>query len=966
MEEGDSLATLLIRLRVQAGLSQEQLAAAANVSAQTISDIERGTTVAPRVSTIGRIAAGLGLDAALTRQLSSLRAQAGNTARGEESGTALQVRGDQVDGTFVATNLGQAVTYLRTRLGLSGTELGRRSRLSARTIADIEAGRRKRVHPANAISLADALELTNEPRAWFMTLASGTTVPDAMRLGAAEPAGIAGREQELAAVLALLEDHRLVSLTGSGGVGKTTLAEAVLAALDRPCVSMFLADVPAGEDLARAIALIGRFDEHAGADWMGQFGPLLPCDSVLLLDNLEHLRRGPTVIKEILSSRPDVTLLATSRTTIGLADACELQIRPLRLAAACRVFRAASDQAGRPIPESMPEVIEQICDRLDRLPLAITLAARWTRLMTPQEILARLDKPAQILRSSGAGPGGLGADVRHAAITHTVGWSLALISESARALFRGLTAYPAPWPLDLIEAIRPAADVLGALDELVQARLVTRTADAPGGTRYTMLQTVGDVGREELAADPGLTGLVLEGHAAHLLNRAKQIAPQLVTQDRAAALATGDQLALHVEGALRHLIDAGDQRAISLVASWWRYWKERGRYRGGLALITESLRTVAVTEPRDTAEAVYGAAALSYLAGVIQQSADLAADALARFQRLGDASGIGNLMSLIGMMELHGGRTREALDWYQRGLREVDDKAAPRVYAVLLANIAPVYAALDDLPAARAAANEAAARFQVLGDNGAAAGQLGNLGLWAARAGDRERAAELMHESRDLLMASGDFTNLIDAHLDLVKLHVDGGDAASAKAELDAARQLGRMADDTWGDALADALAAQIAVLTGDMTAARSLARVAMRKGETIAYQPAMVGAAVAEASAAAWSNDPGGALAAVRAGLAQSAQADEAAIVSLALIAAAVLMEGAGPATVDADLLALEQEVRLWASSPGGRPYAIAALAARRRGFSLTDARPPGSLPPIAGVRARALALCPPDTAVR
>jgi len=661
MVTGDSLAARLIQLRVQAGLSQEQLAAVANVSAQAISDIERGITLAPRLTTIERIAQALSLDASARRELIGLRGLPDNAGHGGEGGPADALPGADGSSAFAAANLSQAVTYLRVLLGLSVAELGRRSGLSARTIADIEAGRRKRIHPASASSLADVLTPAGEARKRFMDLASGATAPEAVPLGAAEPNGLTGRDQEIAAVVALLADHRLVNLTGPGGVGKTVLATAVLATLDRPGVSMFLADVAAGEDLARAIALVGRFDEYSGAEWVGQLSPLLPPDAVLLLDNLEHLVRVPTVIEEIMSARTDIALLTTSRKSIELAGARELEVRPLRLAAACQVFRMAAEETGRPLPTSVTsDVIEQICENVDRLPLAITLAARWLRLMTPQEILARLDRPAEILRVPGAllSDSGPGADFRHVAISRTVGWSLALVSDAARMLFQGLAAYPASWPLDLIEAIHPSPGVLDALDELVQARLVGMTTDAAGSTSYAMLQTIRDVGSDQLSADPGLTGLVMERHAAHLLKRAREVTPMLVTGGRTAALASCDLLALHVEGALQHLIDAGDLRAASLVAAWWRYWKERGRYRSGLALMSEAFRIAATSDPtasRDVAEALYGAAVLGYLAGVNNQAAGYAADALARFRQLGDMPGIGNLMSLIGMMELHAG-----------------------------------------------------------------------------------------------------------------------------------------------------------------------------------------------------------------------------------------------------------------------------------------------------------------------
>ena len=963
MDQGSALGELLRRLRTRAGLSQEELGSAAGVNARTISDLERSVTRYPRAASARGIADALDLtEAERATWLSLAIPPAGPAAVGEPDAA--------ITDSLTATDLAGAVSDLRRRRGISAPELSQRTGLNVRTIADIEAGRRRKVHPGNAARLADELGLAGGARERFLRLAAGVADPgpDAgvgVGVGGLVPAhpALPGREHELAEVADLLARYRLVIVTGPGGVGKTALAEAVLAGLDRPHLAIDLTRVAAGEDLGRAIALISRFDEDTDAGWAGQVGALLPPDAVLLLDNLEHLRGVREAVKTIQASRGDITVLATSRTMSGLANGAEYAIGPLQLPAACRLFRDVAARSGRPLlARTPPELIEQVCVRLDLLPLAIILAAAWSRLMTPQEILARLDRPAGLLRAletPGQGPG----QPRHATVASTVGWSLALVSEPARALFRALSAYPAPWPLDLVEAVSMTAR-LEPLHELVQAGLVGASDNGAGGTSYSLLQTVRDVGRGELDSEPGWRDSVLERHAVHLLGRAAALGPLLLT-GVPAALAECDELAPHVRGAFEHLLRAADARVVSLAAAWWRYWLHRGQNRRGLALVAQALelRPAAGEAPaEDTAVALYGAAALAHYCGDNDRGTRYATDALARFRALGNTSRVGGVLSLLGIMEFYSGRPRAALDWYRRGLAEIDSESAPDTYATLLTNAAPVYAVLGDVAAARAAAEDAARRLQALGNLAGVAANLGNLAEWAARVGERDRARELLSECRELQASLGDSYNVVQAVLNLGKLSADEGDAATAQEELDAARDLLRGTDNPWSDAFGDALAAQIAVLNGDMAAARGHARLAMRKAEALGYQGTIVAAALASASAAAWSDDREQTLESAGLGLRQSEQSDEAAVVSLALLVAAVHAEGASPARIGEDVLALERLLRRWASHPGCAPYPIAARSARRRGLRLGEAghdpdRSPA--PPIGELRELALTLC-------
>jgi predicted ATPase/DNA-binding XRE family transcriptional regulator len=950
---------------MQAGLSQERLGSAAGIDARTISDIERSVTRYPRAETAHGIADALRLTGPARENWLLLASPPADAALSSGSDVA-------IPDSFAAVGFAEAVSDLRQQRGISARELSRRTGLTVRTISDIETGKRKKVHPGNAVRLADQLGLNGDARERFLQLAAGATVGEPV-LPETGPSDLFGRERELAEVADLLLRHPLVVLTGPGGVGKTALAEAVLASVDRRHLALDLTRVPAGEELARAIAIVSGFDEGADSAWIDQLGALLPPDAVLLLDNLEHLQDVREAVEAIQARRPDITVLGTSRTISGLSDGAEYPVGPLQVPAACQVFLEGSRRSGRQLSANIPAaVIEQVCVRLDLLPLNIVLAAAWSRLMTPQEILARLDQSAEILRTvQTPGHRPAGEQLRHATVASTVGWSLALVSDPARKLFRALAAYPGPWPLDLVEAVCPTAR-LDPLHDLVETGLVGVSDNAAGGTSYTMLQTVRDVGSIELSGEPDWHGEVLERHAAHLLRRARTLGPKLVTTERPAALAECDELAPHVQGALEHLIRSADGRAASLAAAWWQYWFNRGQYRRGLAILSQALelRPASGDAPApDTAKAFYAAAGLAYYGGNYEQAARYAADALARGRALGDSYQIGSVISLIGMMEFYAGHHEAALGWYRRGLAEIDSGAESQAYATLLTNAAPVYAVLGDIASARAAAQEAARRCQALGNLAGVAANLGNLAEWAARVGDRDQARQLLSECRQLQESVGDSYNIAQCILSLAKLSADDGEAAAAQEELDAARQQMEGTDDRWGEAFSDALAAQIAVLNGDMGAAHSRARLALRKGEALGYQPAIMAAALADASAAAWSNDLHRTLESARLGLRHSEQADEAAVVSLALLVAAVHADGTSPAQIGEDVLALERLVRQWASVPGCTPYPIAARSARRRGLKIAQSARDasrGDVPPIGELRRSALTLCGPESGGR
>jgi len=638
---------------------------------------------------------------------------------------------------------------------------------------------------------------------------------------------------------------------------------------------LMLARLHAATPALQAIAtLLGAEDAQLDA-----VTAMLPHDGLVLMDNMEHLAEAATTVAALQAARPDLRLVITSRQALGLSGETVLTLAPVPLPAACTIFEQAAERAGATVPEADErQVVEQICARLDRLPLPIELAAARATVLGTQDILHQLSRPVRVLRRAASSPGD-----HHAAITTTIDWSVRLLPADAARLLRTIAAYPAPWPLSLLAEVHDSAELLDSLQHLAAAHLMVVEADG-AANRYSLLQTVHDVLNEQLRAG-GEEPSIRERHAAALLRTGTADAVALLGDGQQQALAGFDALSQHYDMAVDHLIEARDPRAVELAAALWRYWQLRGRFGYGLAVLQRSLRSVDGDTRPVVATARYGAAVLAHLAGTNDVAVELARAALENYQANGDAHGTGSVLSLLGMVSLHTGDPAGALDWYERGLREVTWQAAPRAYATLLANVGPVYAAIGDLARAIKTVEEAVVRYRMLRDAHAVALSLGNLARWSADTGDPERSRDLLNEALLTFEQVGDVAALAMVRLTYAEIALDIGDVAAARAEIAEARRV-IPEDDPWNTAAADAQEAEALLLSGEARRATQAAAIALARGESLGYRVALVRARLVLAAAAAGRGDPA-ALQECRAGLAACEDGDIRAIVSFAALAA-------------------------------------------------------------------------------
>ncbi|MGX5697204.1 AfsR/SARP family transcriptional regulator [Agromyces soli] len=359
-----------------------------------------------------------------------------------------------------------------------------------------------------------------EPGRAAEPLADGRT-----RLGLrAAPNRLIGRDADLAAVGTLLERHRLVTILGAGGLGKTRLAQAVAAAADAPAVIFVeLAGVRDGDDIELALgSALGLREARASRLADASSRPelrarivdrLAELPTLLVLDNCEQVIESAAAWSaELLAAAPGLRLLATSRSplAIGAEQVYPLEPLPARLdgaaGPAARLFVERA-LAVRPDAALPIDAVERLCTRLDGLPLAIELAAARMRSMAVTEIEARLDDRFALLagRDRTAPP-------RQRTLEAVIEWSWALLSPAERAGLARLSLFADGFGADAADAViqtsahgAAPATALDVLDGLVDQSLLTvRDEPLTGAVRYRMLETVREFGQLRLARDGGV------------------------------------------------------------------------------------------------------------------------------------------------------------------------------------------------------------------------------------------------------------------------------------------------------------------------------------------------------------------------------------------------------------------------------------------------------------------------------
>jgi predicted ATPase/DNA-binding SARP family transcriptional activator len=586
-----------------------------------------------------------------------------------------------------------------------------------------------------------------------------------------------GRERELAELMTFADSLRLITLTGTGGTGKTRLGLAFAAGLaDRyPDGVWWVPLAMVSEARLVPAAIAGVLGDIADLPMYLRGRALL-----LVLDNFEQVIEAARAVAELLSGAPGCGVIVTSRERLGVAAEQEYPVAPLSPHAAVELFTARARQV-EPGYEPGAE-IDAICERLDRLPLALELAATRVKLLSEQQLLTRLEQRLPLLAG-----GRRDLPERQSTMRATIGWSYDLLSEPEQRLFTRLAVFVGSFELEAAEQICDAD--LDAMRSLIDKSLV-RHAD---NGRLFLLQTTREYALEQFDSSDERD----EIHARH----ARWYFKLGVADDGHRREGTDDLIRLRQDAAnvglaLAWALDHDIAAALPLADALFVPWLGAGRIRELMRWYERALADPTALSPGDRAKALAGLGyALVYLERLEQARAALI-EALTLYRDAGDERGETLVLLRLGAAEFIAGAPESALAWAEQAL--------------------PIYERLDDTLGIARTLHYIAEALRDLGDF--------------------ERSAELFARSIEIRRANGLGSSAATLH-SLGDLYLDMGDMPTAERYYREALALGLQEGDVRLGAYCLAGLACVAARNEDETAAGRLWTLAERLEHEIGFR---------------------------------------------------------------------------------------------------------------------------------
>jgi predicted ATPase/class 3 adenylate cyclase len=474
------------------------------------------------------------------------------------------------------------------------------------------------------------------------------------------PEPLIGRKKELADVLrAILEGARIVTVTGPGGVGKTRLALEVALELSGHFADgvrwVGLAPIRDPQLVLPAIATAVGAEQDLEDELRRQH-------VLLLLDNVEQVVDAATDVATLQRACPDLTLLVTSREPLHVGGEREYPLAPLAEAPAVELLRQRAESSAPDFTADYGALV-QICDRLDRLPLAIELAAARTKAMSVDVLLQRLEQRLPLLTSRRRD-----VEERQQTLRATIEWSYELLAREEQQLFARLGVFAASFQLEAAEVICSAD--LDVLQSLVDKSLLRHGDEA----RYFMLATIKELALEKLrgVADAAALG---RAHDDYFLALAEQLNEhERLAGDRDFSIESRSRFERelpNLRAAFTGLVEAGrNEELLRLGSALWRFWLQQTQYRDAAAWLEQAPledQTIAA-EVRDNALTAAGAIAF-YVHDDIDRAEMLWQEALDLRREQDDPLRVGAALSRLASVAWRRGDFDGAIAYHEQALR---------------------------------------------------------------------------------------------------------------------------------------------------------------------------------------------------------------------------------------------------------------------------------------------------------